>query len=38
MAPVFEREGGHKGRLSVQVNPANHTNAARMVDQAVHLA
>ena len=38
LAPVFEREGGRKGRLSVQVNPANHTDAARMVEQAARLA
>ena len=38
LAPVFQREGGRKGRLSVQVNPANFTDPARMVEQAVHLA
>lgn len=36
LAPVFAREGGRTGRLSVQTNPANHTDTARMVEQAVH--
>ena len=35
LEPVFRREGGRKGRLSVQTNPANHTDPARMVDQAL---
>ncbi|MCB9421722.1 MAG: transaldolase family protein [Ardenticatenaceae bacterium] len=36
LLPVFEREGGLKGRLSIQTNPANYRNAAKMVEQAVH--
>lgn len=36
LAPVFEREAGRKGRLSIQTNPANYPDTARMVDQAVH--
>lgn len=36
LAPVFAAEGGRKGRLSLQTNPANHSNAERMVEQAVH--
>jgi transaldolase len=36
LAPVFDREGGRKGRLSLQTNPANYRNAERMVEQAVH--
>lgn len=36
LAPVFVREGGMKGRLSVQTNPANHADSARMVEQAIH--
>ena len=36
LAPVFEREDGRKGRQSLQTNPANHRDAARMVEQAVH--
>jgi transaldolase len=36
--PIFEREGGRKGRISVQTNPANYPNAERMVEQAVRFA
>ena len=36
LAPVFEREDGHKGRLSLQTNPSNYRDAARMTEQAVH--
>jgi transaldolase len=36
LLPVFEREHGKKGRLSVQTNPANYRNAAAIVEQAVH--
>jgi len=35
LQPVFERAGGRHGRLSVQTNPANHRDPARMVEQAV---
>jgi transaldolase len=35
LQPVFERAGGRQGRLSVQTNPANHRDPARMVEQAV---
>lgn len=38
LAPVFEREGGRKGRLSIQTNPANYPDPDRMVSQAVHFA
>jgi transaldolase len=38
LAPVFEREGGRKGRLSVQTNPANYPDAGRMVEQAIRFA
>jgi transaldolase len=38
LQPVFDRAGGRNGRLSVQTNPANHRDPARMVEQAVHLA
>lgn len=38
LAPVFEREGGHKGRLSLQTNPANYRDPQRMADQAVHFS
>ena len=36
LLPVFEREGGLKGRLSIQTNPANYRIAEKMVAQAVH--
>lgn len=36
LLPVFEREHGLKGRLSIQTNPANYRNASKMVEQAVH--
>ena len=35
LLPVFEREGGKKGRLSIQTNPANYRNVEKMVEQAV---
>ncbi|HEY5433646.1 MAG TPA: transaldolase family protein [Candidatus Limnocylindrales bacterium] len=38
LAPVFEDEGGHKGRLSLQTNPANYRTPDRMVEQAVHFS
>jgi transaldolase len=38
LLPVFEREQGKKGRLSIQTNPANYRNVDRMVEQAVHFA
>ena len=37
LVPVFAREGGRKGRLSVQTNPTLFRNAWAMADQAVHL-
>ncbi|MCP4964158.1 MAG: transaldolase [bacterium] len=38
LLPVFEREGGKKGRLSIQTNPSNYRNAERMVEQAVYFS
>ena len=38
LAPVFEREGGRAGRLSIQTNPANYTNTARMLEQGLRFA
>ncbi len=38
LAPVFAREDGRKGRLSLQTNPAHYRDADRMVEQAVHFA
>lgn len=34
LLPVFERENGKKGRLSIQTNPANYGNATAVVKQA----
>jgi transaldolase len=36
--PVFERYGGRKGRLSIQVNPTHYRNPAKMVAQAQEIA
>ncbi len=36
LAPVFEREHGLKGRLSLQTNPANYPDPERMLEQALH--
>jgi transaldolase len=36
LQPVFEQRRGKAGRLSLQVNPANHRDPVRMVEQAVH--
>ena len=38
LLPVFERERGLKGRLSIQTNPTYYRDAARIVDQAVRFA
>jgi transaldolase len=38
LRPVFDRAGGQYGRLSLQTNPANHRDPARMVEQAVRFA
>ncbi|HEY3164868.1 MAG TPA: transaldolase family protein [Candidatus Limnocylindrales bacterium] len=38
LAPVFEREDGRKGRLSLQTNPANYRTTTAMVEQAVHFS
>ena len=34
--PVFEREHGRKGRLSIQTNPKFYRDAARITEQALH--
>lgn len=34
--PIFEREGGKQGRLSMQTNPQFAWNADRIVEQALH--
>ena len=36
--PVFQREGGHKGRISIQTNPTFYRNAEAIVRQAVHFS
>ena len=36
LRPVFERERGRKGRLSIQTNPALYRNADAIVAQAIH--
>lgn len=36
LLPVFKRENGKKGRLSIQTNPANYRNWKAITDQAVH--
>ena len=38
LEPVFEREQGRKGRLSIQTNPTYHVSTERMLDQARHFA
>lgn len=36
LLPIFEREKGKKGRLSIQTNPQYYRNADLMVEQAVY--
>ena len=36
LRPIFEREKGKKGRLSIQTNPQYFRNADLIVEQAVH--
>lgn len=36
LMPIFEREKGRKGRLSMQTNPVNYRNSDALVEQAVH--
>jgi transaldolase len=38
LEPVFRREGGRKGRLSMQTNPANYPNSERMLEQGLRFA
>jgi transaldolase len=35
LRPVFDERRGKAGRLSLQLNPANHRNAERMLEQAL---
>lgn len=36
LQPVFEKEGGLKGRISIQTNPALYRNAEAITAQALH--
>jgi transaldolase len=36
LLPVFEREAGKKGRLSIQTNPKYYRDPTRIIDQALH--
>lgn len=36
LRPVFEREGGRKGRLSIQTDPDHYRDSEALVSQAVH--
>lgn len=36
LRPVFERDHGLKGRISIQTNPAFYRDAKRIVAQALH--
>ncbi|MGH2511430.1 MAG: transaldolase family protein [Candidatus Limnocylindrales bacterium] len=38
LEPVFRREAGRKGRLSLQTNPENYPNTGRMVEQGLRFA
>src|SRR3954451_4017780 len=38
LLPVFEREGGRKGRLSIQTNPKLYRDAARIAEQGIRFA
>ena len=35
LLPIFERENGMKGRLSIQTNPSYYRNVEKMLEQAV---
>jgi transaldolase len=38
LKPIFDREHGHNGRLSIQTDPRNYLNANAMVEQAVRFS
>lgn len=38
LSPVFERESGTKGRLSIQTDPRYYRDAARIAEQAVYFS
>ncbi|HLJ49305.1 MAG TPA: transaldolase family protein [Bryobacteraceae bacterium] len=38
LLPIFERENGRKGRLSMQTNPTFYRNSKAIIDQALHFS
>ena len=38
LLPIFERDKGRNGRLSIQTDPSLYRNAGSIVEQAVHFA
>jgi transaldolase len=38
LKPVFDKNNGLKGRLSIQTNPINYRNVKAITDQAVHFS
>ena len=38
LLPIFERERGRKGRLSIQTNPKLYRDAAKITEQAIRFA
>ena len=38
LLPIFEREKGHNGRLSIQTDPRNYRNTEAMLEQAVRFS
>ncbi|MGB7266370.1 MAG: transaldolase family protein [Terracidiphilus sp.] len=38
LLPIFEREKGRNGRLSIQTDPRNYRNAEAMLTQAIHFS
>ncbi len=38
LEPIFRAANGRHGRLSIQTNPTNHVDAARMLEQGVRFA
>jgi transaldolase len=38
LQPIYEREQGKTGRLSIQTNPANYRTAEALIEQALHFS
>jgi transaldolase len=38
LLPIFEREHGHRGRLSIQTNPKLYRDAGRITDQVIRFS